>query len=973
MVLSKGYELMREQHIDELNTRAELFRHRKTGAEILSLINDDENKVFGIAFMTPPGDSTGVPHILEHSVLCGSRKYPVKEPFVELLKGSLQTFLNAMTFPDKTCYPVASQNVKDLYNLIDVYLDAVFFPHLTPLIFRQEGWHLELENQDKSFKYKGVVFSEMKGAYSSPDTLLAEYSQQSLFPDSPYRFDSGGDPKEISELTYAQFKAFHERYYHPSNARIFFYGDDPPERRLEILGEYLDEFDRQEIDSSIPLQPPLDRPRQQRRPFIVAEGEGEKAKGMITLNWLLHDTTAPEMKMAGHILEYILLGMPGSPLRKALIDSNYGEDIAGVGLASDLRQMYFSTGLKGIEPANAPKIETLILETLERLVSDGIDPGTVEAAVNTIEFNLRENNTGHFPRGLSLMLRSLKMWLYEEDPLALVAFERPLNEIKSLLSSNPRFFEGMIEKCFLRNPHRTTLILEPDPRLSAREEEAERERLSKLRSSMDPREIQDVVRLSEELRKMQETPDPPEALARIPRLRLEDLDKRTKEIPISLLRQGGTTILYHDIFTNGILYLDLGFNLHTLPQEYLPYVPLFGRALLEMGTTEEDYVALTQRISRKTGGIRPVLFNSATREGPRGALWLFLRGKSMEGQTRDLLDILRDVLLKVKLDNPDRFRQMVLEEKARYEHVVIPSGHHFLSLRLRSHFNEADWAAEQMKGISYIFFLRSLIKEIDGNWPGVHERLEELRQRIINSNAMVFNVTADKKAWSRWSRMSGEFIDQIPRFEGHLARWEPSCPPPFEGLTIPSKVNFVGKGANLYDLGYEFHGSALVISRFLRNAWLWERIRLQGGAYGAYCQFDRLSGGLNFLSYRDPNLLRTLETFDSAASFLKETELSNDELIKGIIGTIGDIDQHLLPDAKGYVSMARHLSGETEAERQQMREEVLSTSPRDFKEFAQILEAVAERGLVKVLGSREAIQGALSSQPEGWLQVLDVL
>ncbi|MBW2065462.1 MAG: insulinase family protein [Deltaproteobacteria bacterium] len=972
-MVSEGFELIKAQEIEELKTKAELFRHRKTGTEILSLVNDDENKVFGITFRTPPADSTGVPHILEHSVLCGSRKYPVKEPFVELLKGSLQTFLNAMTYPDKTCYPVASQNPKDLYNLIDVYLDAVFFPRLTPLILKQEGWHYELEDPDRPLKYNGVVFSEMKGAHSSPDNLLAEYSQQSLFPDSPYRFDSGGDPKEIPKLTYEKFKAFHERYYHPLNARIFFYGDDPPETRLEIVKGYLDEFDRRVIDSSIPLQPPLERPRRLTRRYAVGEGAEKDAEGMITVNWLLHGIETPEMIMAGHILEYILLGMPGSPLRKALIDSNYGEDIAGVGLSDELRQMYFSTGLKGIDLANADKVESLILETLEKLVSEGIDPGTVEAAVNTIEFNLRENNTGHFPRGLSLMLRSLKTWLYGEDPLALVAFEGPLNRIKSSIGSNRRFFEEMIERCFIENLHRTTLILEPDPELSAKEDAAERETLERARSSMDEGRIQEVIQTSRELKKMQETPDPPEALAKIPRLRLEDLDRENKEIPISFQRHGSTEILYHDIFTNGILYLDLGFNLHALPQEHLPYVPLFGRALIEMGTEEEDYVSITRRISRKTGGIRPLLFNSATKNGHRGALWLFLRGKSMQGQVRDLLDILRDVLLRVNLDNPERFRQMVLEEKARHEHILIPSGHQFLSLRLRSHFNEADWAADQMKGISYIFFIRRLIKEIDNDWANVRENLEKLRQTLINSSAMVFNVTTDEKTWAYCYPMAKEFIDRIPRTETHVVPWDPSYPAPFEGLTLPSKVNFVGKGANLYQLGYEFHGSALVITRYLRSAWLWERVRLQGGAYGAYCQFDRLSGVLNFLSYRDPNLLKTLETYDMSASFLKELELNSDELTKGIIGTIGDIDQHLLPDAKGWVSMARYLTGDSAEERRQMREEVLGTAPENFKEFAEVLEAVAQKGLVKIMGSREAIHEALSSKPRDWLKVIEVL
>ncbi|UCF56992.1 MAG: insulinase family protein, partial [Deltaproteobacteria bacterium] len=556
MAVIHGFERMKEQDIAELKTKAELFQHVKTGAELLSLINDDENKVFGITFRTPPTDSTGVAHILEHSVLCGSRKYPVKEPFVELLKSSLQTFLNAMTYPDKTCYPVASQNVQDFYNLIDVYLDAVFYPRISHFIFQQEGWHIELEKPEEPLIYKGVVFSEMKGAYSSPDSLLAEYSRQSLFPNNSYGFDSGGNPKQIPNLTFEQFKAFHEKYYHPSNARVWFYGDDDPEKRLHLANNYFKNFERLEIDSTVQLQRPFDGPRELSRSFPAGGDDG--SKGMVTLNWLLKETTDRESNLAFHILEYILLGMPGSPLRKALIDSKLGEDLAGEGLGSELRQMYFSTGLKGIDLKDADKIEALILDTLTRLATEGIDPHTVEAALNTIEFNLRENNTGHFPRGLGLMLRALTTWVYEEDPLALIAFEAPLEAVKSRLASKEFFFEEMIDRWFLDNAHRTTLMLKPDEELAKREEKAERKKLGEIRKAMSPAHLQEAITNTSELKHVQETPDSPEALATIPTLRLGDLDKRNKIIPLTFLEQEKTPILYHDLFTNGIAYLDLG-------------------------------------------------------------------------------------------------------------------------------------------------------------------------------------------------------------------------------------------------------------------------------------------------------------------------------------------------------------------------------------------------------------------------------
>ena len=971
MEIRHGFQLEREEDIRELGTMARLFRHLKTGAELLSLSNDDDNKVFGITFRTPPSDSTGIAHILEHSVLCGSRKYPVKEPFVELLKGSLNTFLNAFTFPDKTCYPVASQNLQDFYNLIDVYLDAVFYPRLTPFIFQQEGWHYELEDTSRSLSYKGVVYNEMKGAYSSADNLLVEHSLQSLFPDHPYGLDSGGDPKSIPNLTFEQFRDFHQKHYHPSNSRIYFYGNDDPEERLRIADRCLKDFDPIKLDSTIPPQTPFSEPRRLGRTFMAGEGESRQ-KGMITLNWLLCETTSVETNFALRILEYILLGMPASPLRKALIDSGLGEDICGEGLSRELRQIYFSTGLKGVDMDQFDKVEHTVFETLNDLAQNGIHPHTIKAALNSIEFRLRENNSGRFPQGLILMLRSLTTWLYDGDPMALLSFESPLEKIRSLIRSDKTYFQDMIQRFFLDNAHRTTLTLRPDPDLREKEEANEKERLEAARSTMNPKELDALVQNTHDLKQAQETPDSPDDLATIPCLRLADLDKENKILPVEIIDRQGTSILFHDLFTNGIAYLDVGFDLHTLPDKYLPYVPLFGRALVEMGTEKEDFVTLTQRISRKTGGIRPASFTSAIKNRKQSAAWLFLRGKAMLSQMEELMNILQEVLMTVRLDNRERFRQMVMEEKARAEQILVPGGHQIVDLRLRSHFSEAGWAAEQMGGISNLFFLRDLAEGVNNDWPRIQATLEEMHRLLINRNAGVFNVTLDDVGWSRSETHLNGFIDALPQGPVHEYDWSLTRPALSEGMIIPSKVNYVGKGADLFQMGYKYNGSASVITRYLRNAWLWDQIRVKGGAYGSFCLFDRHSGALTFVSYRDPNISETIDVYDRAARFLREIKLPDTELTKGIIGAIGDMDTYLLPDSQGYASMIRHLTGDTVDVRQQMREEILTTESSHFREFGNLIERVKEEGIVKILGSQAAIEEASTGQP-GWLSMVKVL
>ncbi|MFO7727766.1 MAG: insulinase family protein [Desulfonatronovibrio sp.] len=953
------YHLIEERHIQETNSRARLFEHKKTGARILSLVNEDENKVFSINFRTPPRDNTGVPHILEHSVLCGSRKYTVKEPFVELLKSSLQTFLNAITFPDKTCYPVASQNRQDFYNLMDVYLDSVFYPRITRHVFEQEGWHYELEQTDAPLKYKGVVFNEMKGAYSSPDSLLADYSQQSIFPDSTYGLDAGGDPEKIPDLTYEEFVDFHKKLYHPSNAFIYFYGDNPEEERLEKLSGYLDQFDRLEVDSSIVIQKKKNLNQRLVKSYSASEENNPKCH--LTINWLLPETFDPQLNLNLRILDFILTGMPGSPLRKALIDSDLGEDITGAGLETDILQMYYSTGLKGVEPKNLGKVEKLINSTLKDLAEQGIDPEIIKAALNSLEFALRENNTGSFPRGMAVMFRALTTWLYDGSPFTLLEFTPVLNEIKQRLENDEKIFENLITKYLLENPHKSVVILEPDPALGAQLQEKETARLREVKLKLSPEELEKIIENTAELRKAQALPDDPAELAKIPRLGREDLEKELKKIPRQEKEISQVEVLFHPQPTAGIFYLDLGFDLHCLPQKYLSYVPLFGRALLEMGTSREDFVRLTTRIRQKTGGIAPVTFSHTIKDTEgRSDCRLFLRGKSLPENIGELYSILQDLLADVNLDNRERFRQIVLEEKSGMEQSLIPAGHRFAGMRIKARYSESDWAQEHMSGISYLLFLRHLALQIEKNWEQVKEDLQEIKDLLFHKNALVVNITAEQELFDHNLELTRNFLELIPNRDISQSTWKSCCIPGHEAILIPAQVNYVGRSVDLKSSDYEFHGSSLVASRFLRASWLWDQIRVQGGAYGAFGSYDYLSNIMTFASYRDPNILKTIEAFQGSGNYLIRDELDKDEVEKAVIGAIGEMDSYQLPDARGFMSMVRYLAGITHEHRQKVREQILGTTLDDFRTFGRALNRGFENdpGVICVIGGEDQVKKA---------------
>ncbi len=961
-----GFQISWKKTIPELQSTATMWQHKKTGAQLLSFCNNDENKVFGISFRTPPKDSTGVAHILEHSVLNGSQKYPSKEPFVELLKGSLQTFLNAFTYPDKTCYPVASTNLQDYYNLVDVYLDAVFHPLITQSTFEQEGWHVEAFSADEPLVYKGVVYNEMKGVYSSPDSILSEKSQQSLFPNVTYGLDSGGKPEEILNLTYKQFCDFHSKFYHPLNGKFFFWGDDPEETRLQIINAVLENFDQINLNSTVELQKAFELPQQIEVPYAVSEDDEQEDGGkyMLTMNWRLPQTIEVEDNFAFQMLDHILTGLPGSPLRRALIESGLGEDITGGGLENELREMYYSIGLRGVEEENIQAVELLIMDTLADIAETGISASAIEAAINSVEFSLRENNTGRFPVGLAVMLRSLSTWLYDGDPLALLAFEQPLQELKTKINNGEPVFENLIQKWFLKNNQRSTVVLVPNQNLAQQQAQAESKQLDELKKSLSPKALEEIIARSKELKALQEAPENPAALAAIPRLGLEDLPLKNRFIPKQELKLGETPLFFHPQPTAGIVYADLLFNTSKLSEQLVPLLPLFGRAILEMGTKKRDFVELGTYMAAKTGGLQAEPVFLTTRQEQNTLPAFLVCGKATVDKLTDLCNIFAEVLLETEFDDQTRFGQMVLEEKARQEQSLIPAGHSVVALRLQSQLCQTGHLSEQTDGIAYLDFLRALVQRVDFQWPEVLAQLQTIRAQLIKRGNLCLNLTAQQENLQPCQKTLGELLNLLPQQgENPFALLQKSAFKPKTGasaneaLLLPAQVNYVGQAVNLYELGYKYHGSIHVILKYLRTGYLWEEIRVKGGAYGAISSFDRMSGVLCLVSYRDPNVSSTLEVYSRIGQHLKELVLNEGELEMSIIGAIGELDTHLLPEAKGSASFTRQLCGDSEEARQKMREQILATKIDDFKALGQVLSRLQE-GNICILGGSSTEQFA---------------
>ncbi|MBQ1331056.1 MAG: insulinase family protein [Desulfovibrio sp.] len=961
-----AFTLAAECECAEVNGAVRLWKHQATGAQVLSIVNKDENKCFGVAFRTPPTDSTGVAHIIEHSVLCGSEKYPVKEPFVNLLKGSLQTFLNAFTFPDKTCYPVASANLQDFYNLIDVYLDAVFHPRISENSFRQEGWHVEADTPDGAWSYKGVVYNEMKGVYSSPDSCLAEESQHAMFPDTLYSLDSGGRPSEIPSLTYEAYREFHASYYHPSNARFFFWGDDPEERRLEIVAEELKGYAFRDVDSAIPLQKPFAGPLRREVPYAVQPGQAD-AKCLFTVNWLCGERGDVELSLVLEMLGTLLEGMPGSPLRRALISSGLGEDTTGSGLESDLRQLYYSTGLKGVKAEDIPAAEKLIFDTLRRLCDEGIDPAAVEAAVNSTEFAYRESNFGNFPRGLAYMLQALSTWLYDGDPLTALRWEKPLASIKRRLASGEKVFENALRTWFLDNPSRATVVLHPDEEMAKRLADDEAARVNAVQAKAGPEERQQMCEITRLLKEEQDRPDSPEAAATIPNLKPDDMPRENRITPLEARLEGPVHFIRHDLPTSGIAYNCLLLPLPPLPERLAAIVPLFNSVFRGTGTARRDYTQLGDLIAAKTGGLGCGSTLLTDAQG-RCRYYLNLSGKALYGKVQDWFDILEEMLFEPATDQDmlaKRVNEILLEAKTHMEQGLLVSGNAEVRQRILARFTVDAAIGEASSGVEALRRCRAALADYPAAREQIFKDLADLREAALAGAGAYVDCIAEGAAFEPVFERAKALLAKLPAGEPHLGEQALAKLPPVQGeaFVTPGQVNYVGKGCNLYELGYAYSGTSHVIMRHLRMGYLWDAVRVKGGAYGASCSLSRATGNFCCTSYRDPNVLETLKAYDGIAGYLASCDLSRDELDRAIVGAVGDLDLYLLPDARGARALSDYVGGFTAEDRQRLREEILGTTLADFRRFADVMQEAARKGIVSVIGGAKATEAA---ERQGW-------
>ena len=950
-----GFRVLRKSEIGETNSVGWLLEHEKSGARLFFLQNQDDNKVFSISFRTPPVDDTGVAHIVEHSTLCGSRKYPLKEPFVELVKGSLNTFLNAMTYPDKTMYPVASRNDKDFQNLMDVYLDAVFYPAMrdNPQVLMQEGWHYEIEKPEDALSYSGVVYNEMKGALSAPDDLLESRIMSSLYPDTTYGFESGGDPEAIPDLTQEKFLAFHERYYHPSNSYIYLYGDLNIEEKLAYLDEeYLSRFDRIPVPSRIDRQPAFSQLVRWSGEYPVSEEEDTKEKTFLALNWVVGDSLNSRDMMGLEILEHALLRTPAAPLRKALIDARIGKDVDS-NFEDDILQPFFSIIVNNAEADRAEAFRELVLNTLQNLADRGLDRTLLEASVNLLEFRLRESDYGSAPKGLIYGIRAMKTWLYDGQPEDSLRYEENLAAIREGLDQG--YFEDLIRRYFLQNTHSTLLVLSPDKTLAEKRERELQERLAEKKAAMSPQEIQDVIRATRALKERQQSPESEEALRTIPVLGLSDIRRETYELPLSVREIEGTTVLFSDIETNGIVYLNLYFDAQTVPQEYLPYAYLLSELLGNVDTSEHTYAELANYKNLYTGGVAYEL-TTYTRNGePDSNLPKFrIKAKVLREKLPQLFLLLDEVLNRSRFTDAKRIRELLEQEQASMEVNLQRSAHQVVASRLAGYIHEAGRYADE-GGLPFYQFIRDLLQHFDEALPKMQAVFQELMPRLFNQHRLIISVTEREEGYPAIEQGFRKFRQTLSAKEFAPETYHWTLQALNEGLFSSSRVQYVSKGANFIQLGYPFTGSMHVLETILRYGYFWTKIRVQGGAYGAFTNFNR-NGMMYFGSYRDPNLRETLDVFDGTAAYLRQFSASDREMDKFIIGTMSVIDTPLTPQMKGNAAATCWLRGISRADRQKNREQILDTRQEDIRNLAETIDACMKQNVFCVFGGQEKLE-----------------
>ena len=956
-----GFELIDESPLPEYRATGVHLRHEKTGAEVYHVRNDDRENLFGFAFKTLPPDSSGVAHILEHTVLCGSRHYPIKDPFILLVKGSLNTFLNAMTYPDKTIYPASSTVEQDLFNIMQVYGDAVFFPLLQSEFFRQEGHRLQFDEEGR-LELTGIVYNEMKGNYADHDSIAGRWVHRALLPDTPYGFDSGGDPAAIPDLTYEDFLGFHRTYYHPSNARIFLYGDIPTDRYLDFLDRnFLSHFEKLDAAFEVSPQPRWEAPRDM---VVTCPTDGEEGPTSVTMSWLVDPVTDPERLIAHELLAYVLLGTSAGPLRRRLIESGLGEDLSSpTGLETDLREMIFGVGLRGTTPERKDEVEQLILDSLEAIANEGIDDDIVEAAFRKVEFRNREMKSGG-PNGLRLMSKSLRGWLHGTAPDTTMRFEQPLEELRAKASTGSRFFENLIRSSLLDNQHRVTITVRPDATQRDREHADLATRLESVGSTLSEHDREHLRADQASLDELQAKPDDPAAVKEIPFLKVGDLPTELEVIPTEETTIAGSVPAYlHDIFANGIVYLDLAFDLSGLDPSLIAFVPLYVDVIGELGLPGRTYDAVATEIAMKTGGIGSYCEAGIPLHEVRHAdRRIVFRMKALETTFAEAVDLLRRLLLESQFQNTGRLSDLVKEAKSSMSGSVLPAGHQYAAIRASQAFSEADRFDERWRGATQLLFVQ------DVSEARVRESVDALRRindAVIRRGNLALNFTGTSEAYSRVRGDLESLVDSLPA--GGFTNETDALPdedfPQAESLIVPSDVAYVAAACRGGRVGSQEYVHEQVLAHLLRTGYLWETIRMKGGAYGASASARGMDAVFGFSSYRDPQIIATLDAFRGGLERFATQPVSGEELDLAIIGVTGHHIRPLSPGQKGIVALRRTLYGITDELRQENHQTLLKTSSRQLQNAAgRLVESMTESRVAVVAGA-EAVARAAEKLP----------
>lgn len=950
-----GFRLIEEKNIKEVNGIGRLFIHEKSGAKLYNIENDDDNKVFSISFRTPPEDSTGLPHILEHSVLCGSRKFPTKEPFVELAKGSLNTFLNAMTFPDKTMYPIASKNEKDFVNLMDVYLDAVFYPAIyeNPNTLRQEGWHYEIDEPESNISYKGVVYNEMKGAFSQPESVLFRKIQEELYPDTPYGVESGGDPKFIPNLTQEQFLAFHKKYYHPSNSYSYIYGDGNILEYLKFIdNEYLNNFEKIEVESKINLQKPFDKPKELTIDYPISKGEREEDKTFLSLSYSVGNSTDAETYLAFDILNYLLLQTSSAPLKRALVEAELGKEVIG-SYESSILQPVFSIVVKNSKLEKKEEFKKVIFDTLRKLVKEGIDKKLIEAAINIYEFQLREADHGSYPKGLIYGIEMMDSWLYGSDPSMHLEYEDTLKKIKTALNTD--YFEKMIEKYILNNNHSIMLIVKPKRGMAEQREREVQEKLAQFKSSLSKEDIQKLIQETMDLRKMQMTTDSKEKLNTIPLLSIDDIEPKVEKLPLEKRNENGINLLFHPLFTNGISYVNLYFDIDMVPQELIPYVSLLSQLLGKLDTKKYKYIDLSNEINIHTGGIqyRVEAFGENGSDEQYYPKFI-VKSRALVDKLPELHSLLKEIIINTEFSDDKRLKEIIQETKSRIEKRIQGQGHLVVAHRLYSYFSPLGHYLELLNGVAYYKFLSDLDENYNNKNQEIKENLLRVSQLIFNKNALLISLTSEEKHYSIFKNQLPALIEDLRTDKFNKIEYKFDLSAKNEAFMTSSEVQYVGKGYNFKKLGHSYNGTLQVLKTILSYDYLWNSIRVRGGAYGAFFNIGR-DGNIFLGSYRDPNLIETLNAYDGTPEYLMSFDSDDREMRKYIIGTISRLDTPYTNAVKGEVATARYLRHIKHDDLQRERTEILDTKKQDIRDANKLMQDVLQKNYICVLGNEDRI------------------